>query len=157
MEAEIQGYLTEFTIIWKDISNTVKGLDDEAANWHPLQKDSNSIFAILTHVMSADRFWIRQVILGEVVQRDREAEFRASGNLKELLFRWDKAWAENEAIMSTFNHIQLLGSRARPFQPNTQETITVQWIILHLITHYATHLGHIQLTRQLWDQRKTPQ
>jgi hypothetical protein len=26
----------------------------------------------------------------------------------------------------------------------------VRWCILHVIEHYAQHLGHMQLTRQLW-------
>jgi hypothetical protein len=29
-------------------------------------------------------------------------------------------------------------------------TVTVRWGILHVIEHFATHIGHMQLTRQLW-------
>jgi uncharacterized damage-inducible protein DinB len=74
MESEIQGYLTEFNIIREDISKVVRGLDDEAANWQPLQSDTNSIYAILTHIMGVDNLWVRQVIGGQTVQSNREAE-----------------------------------------------------------------------------------
>ena len=103
--------------------------------------------------MSADNFWVRQVINGEVVQRDREAEFRASGNLMELLTRWEKAWTEIEVILGKLTYAQLSEVRSPPFRPERKESVTIQWIILHLITHHATHLGHIQLTRQLWEQQ----
>jgi hypothetical protein len=28
--------------------------------------------------------------------------------------------------------------------------VTVRWSILHVIEHTAQHVGHMQLTRQLW-------
>lgn len=153
MEAEIKGYLSEFNFLRNDIQNAVWELNDEGANWHPLPAGTNSIYAILTHVMGADRFWIHQVMGGQEIQRDREAEFRASGNLNELLTRWNKHWSEITSILEELNHSHLLEVRPVPFRPQQKEPVTVQWIILHLISHYATHLGHIQLTRQLWDQK----
>jgi len=154
MDAEIKGYLTEFSILRKAIQNSVTGLNDEGANWHPLSAETNSVYALLTHLMGADKFWIHQVLLGKKIQRDREAEFRASGNLKEILTRWEGHWTEITSILEKLNHSQLLEERQVPFRPQQQERVNVQWIILHLISHYATHLGHIQLTRQLWDHNK---
>jgi len=29
-------------------------------------------------------------------------------------------------------------------------SVSVRWCILHVLEHYAQHLGHMQLTRQLW-------
>lgn len=153
MEVEIQGYLTELRIIRENIQNAIRGLNDEAANWHPLPEGTNSIYAILTHIMSADNYWVRQVIGGEDVRRDREADFRSSGNLMELLTRWEKAWAEMESILGKLSHAQLSEVKSLPFRQERKESVTIQWIILHLISHYATHLGHIQLTRQVWEQQ----
>jgi uncharacterized damage-inducible protein DinB len=154
MEPEIQGYLTEFGIIRRDIRDAIKALNDEGANWHPLQKETNSIYAILTHLMGADDFWVHDVIIGEKKPRDREAEFRAKGNLKELLTRRESAWSEIESILTKLSHEQLLEVRSFISWSGHKESVTVQWIILHLISHNATHLGHIQLTCQLWEQRK---
>jgi len=152
MEAEIKGYLTEFNVLRADIQSALRELSDEGANWHPLPVGTNSIYALLTHIMGADRFWIIQVIGGKEIQRDREAEFRAFGNLSELLSRWEKHCTEISSILENMNHSQLLEVRPVPSRALQKAPITVQWIILHLISHYATHLGHIQLTRQLWDQ-----
>jgi hypothetical protein len=153
METEIQGYLTEFNILRTDIGNAIQGLNDEGANWHPLSKGTNSIYAIMTHVIGVDNFWVRHVIGRETLQRDRDAEFQASGNLGELLIRWEKTWIEIRAILGKLSHTQLLETRPLPFRPERRDPVTIQWIILHLISHYATHLGHIQLTRQLWEQK----
>lgn len=153
MDPEIKGYLTEFNIIREDISKVIRGLNDEAANWQPLQAGTNSIYAILTHIIGVDNFWVRQIIGGQTVQRNREAEFRASGKIAELLTVWEESWIQIESLLGKLDHAQLLEVRSRPFSSEQQESITVQWIILHLITHYATHLGHIQLTRQLWERR----
>jgi hypothetical protein len=33
--------------------------------------------------------------------------------------------------------------------------MTVAWAVLHAVDHTALHLGHIQITRQLWEQRQS--
>ncbi len=152
MEAEVQGYLTEFGILKEQIRDAIQGLNDDAANWCPFPKDTNSIYAMLCHLTGAESYWIGHVIGGETVDRDREAEFRASGLLSEIVNRWEGVGSTSERILGNLSSLQLgeskdvtLGTRVGSY--------TVRWCILHLISHYATHLGHIQLTRQLWEQR----
>lgn len=160
METEVQGYLTEFGILRAQVRDAITGMADEAANWRPLPQGTNSVYAILSHIIGVDDFWVRQVINGEAVfseeavRRDRETEFASSGNLMELVDRWEKAWVETESMLAKLSREQLRESRTIPGRPEFAG-ITVRWIILHLISHYATHLGHVQLTAQLWDQRPT--
>jgi len=152
METEVQGYLAEFGILRGQIRDAIKGINDEAANWHPLSQGTNSIYAILSHIIGVDNFWVRQVINGEKLERNREAEFAAAGKLAELIEHWEKAWTEVEPILAKLARGQLIETRTLPFGPG-RGPVTVQWVILHLISHYAIHLGHIQLTRQLWDNQ----
>ncbi len=152
MEIEVQGYLTEFGILRSQIRDAIKGMTDEAANWHPLPQGTNSVYAILSHIIGVDNFWVRQVIIGETVKRDREAEFAASGNLAELVDCWERAWVDIASVLGKLSNAQLLESRSVPRRPEFAR-ITVQWVVLHLLSHYAIHLGHIQLTAQMWDQR----
>ena len=152
MEAEVQGYLTEVGILRGHIRDAIRGLNDEVANWCPLPKETNSIYAILTHLIDGDSFWVRQVIGGEVLRRDRAAAFQASGHLSELVSRWEKAGVEMESTLGKLSRAQLGETRTVPNRPELG-TITVRWCILHLISHHAIHLGHIQFTRQLWEQR----
>jgi uncharacterized damage-inducible protein DinB len=153
VETQVQGYLTEFGILRGQIRDAIKEMGDEAANWRPLPQGTNSVYAILSHIIGVDNFWVHQVISGETLQRDREAEFAASGNLSELVDRWERAWVDTQSILGNLSHAQLLETRTISFRPE-RGGVTVQWIVLHLISHYATHLGHVQLTRQLWDQRR---
>ncbi len=152
MDIDIQGYLTEFGILRGQIRDAIKEMGDEAANWRPLPQGTNSVYAILSHIIGVDNFWVRQVIIGEPVKRDREAEFAASGNLAELVDRWERSWVDTQSMLGKLSNAQLLESRTIPGRPEFAN-ITVKWIVLHLISHYATHLGHVQLTAQLWDQR----
>jgi len=152
MEAEVQGYLDELKIIKNQIRDAVLGLSEEAINWQPLPKDTNSIYAILTHLLGADDNWVKRVINRQSINRDREAEFRALGNPKGIMHRFEKVSKENENILSKLGSSQLRETRKVQIQQD-ERTVSVRWCILHVISHYALHLGHIQLTRQLWEQR----
>jgi hypothetical protein len=148
MENEIQSYIAEFNSLEEEIHKSIQGLSDEAANWRPLPKDTNSIYAIITHLAGAQSNWIKRVIAGIPVQRDREAEFTSAGSLSEAVKNWKAVNRECEGVLRKLSQNQLDETRdvSGPFG-----RVTVRWCILHQIRHYALHLGHIQLTRQLWD------
>jgi hypothetical protein len=148
MENEIQSYIAEFNSLEEEIHKSIQGLSGEAANWRPLPKDTNSIYAIITHLAGAQSNWIKRVIAGIPVQRDREAEFTSAGSLSEAVKNWKAVNRECEGVLRKLSQNQLDETRdvSGPFG-----RVTVRWCILHQIRHYALHLGHIQLTRQLWD------
>jgi uncharacterized damage-inducible protein DinB len=152
MEPEVQGYLTEFSILREQIRDAIQNLDDEAANWHPVLKDTNSIFAILCHLTGSENYWVGQIISGKTVDRDREAEFRESGHLSEIVDRWEEVGMASQRILSKLNSSQLGETRTVSIRP-APGSATVRWCILHQISHCALHLGHIQFTRQLWEQK----
>ena len=82
MDTQVQGYLTEFGILRGQIRDAIKGMGDEAANWHPLPQGTNSVYAILSHIIGVDGFWVRQVIIGETVTArpgSRVRRFRKPG------------------------------------------------------------------------------
>lgn len=146
MEDEVKGYLTEFNILRGQIRDALKGLNDEAANWCPLPNDTNSIYSLMNHLAGAQSHWIKRVIAGMTIQRDRDSELKASGSLAQILAKWETVNQETDEILGKLSLTQLREARdtAGPYG-----RVTVQWAILHQISHYATHLGHIQLTRQM--------
>lgn len=152
MEPEVQGYFAEFGILREQIRDAIQNLDDEAANWHPVLKGTNSIYAILCHLAWSEDYWVGQIIGGKTVERDREAEFRASGHLSEIVDRWEEVGRASQDILSKLNSSQLGETRTVTIRP-APGSATVRWCILHQISHCALHLGHIQLTRQLWEQK----
>jgi len=89
---------------------------------------------------------MKEIIGRTPIQRDREAEFAAQGvSLADLKARLDAAAKIAQEVLSPLTEPQL--EEARQFR---DRTVTVRWAILHVIEHFATHIGHMQLTRQLW-------
>ena len=87
-----------------------------------------------------------EVIGGRPPTRDRDAEFATkihdASTLVELL---RSTGAETKTILGELAATDLDGSRRA-----RDRTVAVRWCILHVIDHTALHLGHMQLTYQLW-------
>ena len=133
------------------ITEALEGLQDDASDWSP-GPEMNSITAIVTHIVGSERYWVGEVILGEPSHRDREAEFAAKGQsmaqLQELLA---DSLSYLQQALETLDHDDLVAPRATP--KDGRET-TVGWVLALVLHHAGEHLGHIQMTRQLWEQRQ---
>ena len=65
----------------------VTALGDERANQRPNLPDTNSPFALLTHCLGVMEYWAGHVVAGRTIERDRDAEFVASGPIAPLIER----------------------------------------------------------------------
>ncbi len=77
----VQIYLDVLRARRADILQTLDGLDAAALNWHPLDAETNSLYALATHALGAERKWIHEIVGGRTIERDRDAELRAQGKL----------------------------------------------------------------------------
>ena len=57
--------------------NHAASLSAEAANWEPLDADTNSVAAIAAHMCGVVRWWVAQGLTGKDVGRQRDTEFVA--------------------------------------------------------------------------------
>ena len=80
-------FCDEALVAMRDI---VVELGDELANRRPDLPGANSPFAILTHCLGVTARWASTVNLGEVVPRDRDAEFTATGAVATLAADTDR-------------------------------------------------------------------
>jgi len=129
----------------KDVENALDGLSPEALDWSP-KEGVNSITALIVHLTGSQRFLFGEVIGGQDIQRDREAEFRAKGlTPDELAKRLNDNIPYIAAILEPLTLADL--ETKRMFR--TRE-VTVGWVIGHALKHTATHLGHIQVMRDMW-------
>jgi hypothetical protein len=88
------------------------------------------------------------VVGGEPATRDRPAEFASQvDGPKPLLQLLDAVGVETRDVFTRLTPADLDGSRSVRTRP-----VTVRWGILHVIDHTALHLGHMQITYQLWMQ-----
>lgn len=139
-----------FHEIHTDLLKAVDGLPAEALDWVP-GTEMNSINVLVVHLTGAEKFWIGAVALGEPTDRVRDEEFKARGlTAEELKQRLAAADEYTRQVLPRFTLAEL--ETVRQSQRN-DKTFTIGWCLLHALEHSALHLGHIQLTRQLWEQK----
>ena len=102
------------------------------------------------HASGSEHFWIGEIIGGLPSTRNREAEF-ATGveSSAPLLARLEEVGAATQRLMPDFTveHLERIYTHNR-------YDFTGRWAILHVIEHTSLHLGHMQLTYQMWNSGK---
>ena len=82
--------------------------------------------------------------------RDRAAEFKyVASSAEEPLAHLAKSAEETRGVLSKLTPADLEDSFTRDGHIRT-----VRWTILHVIAHYSLHVGHMELTYQLWNNGK---
>jgi len=155
MLTELDNYLERIRDLRGQVRSLVVDLPPEALNWRPIPGDddhaTNSLAVLAAHSAGAEHFWIAEVVGGYPVTRDRAAEFAvAAHDAAELTRILDRVGAETQQVFSTPGLVDLDGARQA-----RDRSVPVRWCILHVIDHTALHLGHMQLTYQLWADGKT--
>lgn len=149
--SEAQTYIERFRELRGNALKTLDGLDSGGLNFKPTRKNTNSLFILATHLLGSERYWIHQVVGQRAVERDRDAEFRARGkNADALKAAFDEATGTTDGILAALTSADFDKDR----ETNREGRLrTARWCVLHMIEHYSEHGGHMNLTRQLWEER----
>ena len=114
---------------------------------------SNSAFALVAHVIGVMARWGRTVNRGIVVPRDRDAEFTATGTVRDALGLLDRGRAD----------LHVDARAAAPAQPPANppadhDAVGTQGdVLLHVYEELAQHLGQLEVTRDVLVARhRTP-
>ncbi len=150
MLSELDNYLHRIEDLRRQVSELIAGLPAKALNWRPIKGDeshvTNSLAVLAAHIAGAEHFWIAEVIGGHPPTRDRDAEFATHAtDAAELVRLLDKTGAETREVLSVLHEADLASTREA-----MGRIVPIRWCILHVIDHTALHLGHMQLTFQLW-------
>ncbi len=138
-----------FSTLHKEIKKSIEGLSVEALDWIPAG-NTNSINALVVHLTEAERFWAVNVATGEPSDRVREEEFEAKGFTEhDLVTRLDETLT---ALQTAFDQLTLSDLSIMRHPEGRDMEITTGWAILHALEHTSQHVGHIQLTVQLWEE-----
>ena len=149
MQIFFKDYLNLLQDCHNGILQAIEGLTSEALDWVP-GEDMNSISVLVFHTTGSVRFWIGDIAAQEPSNRDREAEFRVRGVGVDTL---DKRLADNlEYVSSVLEKMSLQDLERTRVRPSDGREFTVAWALLHALEHATSHLGQIQITRQLWEQ-----
>lgn len=150
----MQPFFTDYLNLLQDCHNgilqAIDGLPSEALDWVPGQ-DMNSISVLVFHTTGSVRFWIGDIAAQESSNRDRDAEFQVRGVRMDAL---KKRLVDNlEYARTALSKMSLQDLEATRVNPVNGKEVTAAWALLHALEHATTHLGHIQITRQLWEQK----
>ena len=145
-----EAYLKCLEVLHTDMQRIIAGLPLAALDWSP-GPEMNSLVVLATHVAGSERFWVGEVAGGDPANRNRSAEFQTHG-LDEvaLLSRLDASLAHTRATLEKLTLPDL--EMRRPGMD--RDEVTAAWALFHNLQHIGTHLGQMQLTRQLWDLRQ---
>jgi uncharacterized damage-inducible protein DinB len=138
--------------IGRDVLKQLAGIPDDLLN-KPLDlPETNTLFALATHLVGAGEFWVLALAGGWHIERDRPAEFHATGKGTDLVARYER-WLENiHQVLDTLPDSAMERQVDPPAHFRTRmhdQSFTVRDCLLHAVEHSALHQGHIQLTRQL--------
>ncbi len=148
MNAEIQGYADSINGLLTEVEGHIEGLSGDALNWRPLARDTNSLAVIVTHMCGSLGLWVYQTLTGEDVSRVRDSEFQARAQgPDELLTLIALAKSRARTALEGCTAESLNDTVVLPGgEPRTKRSA-----ILTTIEHLSLHLGHMDLTRQLWE------
>jgi uncharacterized damage-inducible protein DinB len=150
MQTFFKSYLDLLQDCHNGILEAIKELPPDALDWSPGQ-DMNSIAVLLAHITGSVRYWIGDIAAQESSNRDRDAEFRVRG-VEADVFR--KRLGDNlEYSRSVLEKMSLQDLESTRVSAGNDREYTVAWALLHALEHATSHLGQIQITRQLWEQK----
>jgi uncharacterized damage-inducible protein DinB len=143
-------YLERLENLNRHIHQEIENLPDEAMDWAP-GSGMNSAAILLAHTAGSLRYWIGDVVLGDPSDRVREREFQIRGQTKkELLGNLEAVldYVRRALPALSVGDLEKMGHRKPGEDPRT-----CGWALLHALEHGYLHLGHLELTCQLWTQR----
>ncbi len=156
MTSEIDNYLDFLKEMEQGALDTLQGLPPEAVNWRPLPDTrapgaddhiTNSLAVVAAHLAGSVRYWIGEVAGGRPEHRDRAAEFRVqAGDAAELTALVSGAADYARSVLARLPPEHLDETVERNGKP-----VGRRHAVVHALTHAFIHVGHMQMTRQLWD------
>jgi hypothetical protein len=119
-------------------------LGDDLANQRPAGTGANSPFAILTHCLGVIECWAGELVAGREIERDRDAEFAASGDVQELVRRVEAARRQLRTDVSVPVPEAPLRNPPDPEDVDLPFGRRQGAALLHLYRELSQHLGQME-------------
>jgi hypothetical protein len=131
-------------------------LGDEQANRRPDAEGANSPFAILTHCLGVMEYWGGATVADRPVERDRDAEFRAEGNVEELIARVAVARRTLEVDTGELDSMAAPSNVVRSDDEDPPYKHSKGAVLLHILEELFQHVGQMELTRDVLQSGDRP-
>jgi len=141
-------YLERLEGLQRSLHTDVRELPAQAMDWSP-GPQMNSVAVLLAHITGVLQEGM-DLALSEPPGRVRAQEFQTRGVLSaEMLRRLDAVIDYARGGLPRLRLEDLAKERK-----DEDGTVTCGWALLHALEHAYLHLGHLQLTCQMWRQRE---
>lgn len=158
MSIEIQNYAELFNQLLSKTKKHVEEAPREALNWKPAAEETNSVAAIAVHMCGVAQWWIVWGVAGHKIERDRPSEFRAVVDEEGYVDFWGRREKLTSLLRDTmadagnaFDNLSEADLDGAIYAPDPDvEQNTRRYAILHTIDELAQHVGHLEMTLQMW-------
>ncbi len=127
----------------------VTELGDELANRRLDLPGANSPYAILYHCLGVMEYWGGAMVAGRSIERDRDAEFRASGGVGELVRRTWQARRQLDADIADMEPPAPPRGTPEPEDAELPLARTQGGVLIHVYEELAQHRGQVEVTRDV--------
>ena len=143
-------YYDRLNDLFGQIEEVLTDLPTEALDWVP-GPEMNSLAVLAAHTLGATRYWVETMSLGLGSERVRQDEFEAKG---QDMAAWLQLVSETRnACEAALETLTLEDLDKDYISPMHSREFKVGWSIMHAIEHCASHVGHMQITKQMWAGR----
>jgi uncharacterized damage-inducible protein DinB len=152
LDGEVRDLLGEIARVRETTRKLVQRAGDAGIVWQPPVPETNSVAVIVTHMYGSERQWIHAYVGGEKVERSREAEFVRPESTVDGLLRLLEDVGKGSVQALQKETSESLSRAVTTHNPSIAKT--PRDCILHSISHQSVHVGHLEMTLQLWEHRK---
>jgi len=127
----------------------IEDLGDEQANLRPEVVGANTSYVILSHCLGVIEYWAGDVVAGRQIERDRDAEFRASGPVALLVERTRVSQDRLRDDLASCEPTSPPRGAVRPKDADRPFRRTQGGVLMHIFEELAQHLGQMEGCRDV--------
>jgi uncharacterized damage-inducible protein DinB len=152
----LQASIAVLDELYDDLVLFLRQLDEARLNWTPRAPQTNSIAALVYHIVGSNDAWLARAA-GEQFQRNRGSEFREGGNADALIAALERSRTEARRRVALVDDLDSGTLRTvRRLDATEDAQFSVEWCVAHALIHTGEHWGQIQLNAQLHEAEVGP-
>jgi bifunctional pyridoxal-dependent enzyme with beta-cystathionase and maltose regulon repressor activities len=132
-------------------------LGDDRVSARPDLPGANSAFGLVTHCLGVVEYWAGHLVAGRVVQRDRSAEFVATGTVAELRTAVADGLARFQADLAHCDPNAPPRHAADSAFLGPDRELTQNGVLLHVLEELAQHHGQLEVLRDALTRQRPVQ
>jgi uncharacterized damage-inducible protein DinB len=152
--ATLTGFLDWYR---KTLELKCSGLDAEALARRAVEPSKMSLLGLVRHMSDVERGWFRWFMAGEDADElfssseDRDGDWDGAkpdpAVVEEAWAAWREEVAFAERFVAAAPSLDIVGQR----DDKWRGTLSLRWVLTHMVEEYARHIGHADLLRERID------